>query len=91
MSILAAGIDPAPITAWLTLILVGFGIIAGVTAAIALLWRMVALPQLRGIVNDKIAEIDERLDASDVAHSVGIARVHDRIDKVHLRIDGLRP
>jgi len=88
--ILATDIDPSPITAWLTLVLVGFGIIGGVTAAIALLWRTVALPQIETRVTLKIAEIDERIDAVEQANSASIARVHDRIDKVHIRIDGLR-
>lgn len=88
---LAADIDPAPITAWLTLVLVGFGIVAGVTGAIALLWRMVALPQIETRVTLKLAEVDERIEAVEQANSASIARVHDRIDKVHLRIDGLRP
>jgi len=88
--ILAADIDPSPITAWLTLVLVGFGIIGGVTAAIALLWRTVALPQIEARFAAKLDDIDERMDAADAAHSVSIARVHDRIDKVHIRIDGLR-
>jgi len=87
--ILATDIDPSPITAWLTLVLVGFGIIGGVTAAIALLWRMVALPQIETRVTLKLAEVDERIEAVEQANSASIARVHDRIDKVHMRIDGL--
>lgn len=101
MTLLAAAtVDPAPITAWLTLVLVAIGIVAGVVAGIAFFWRLVALPQVTALVHartDQVAavhkaehdDLDERLDAESKARSTAISKVHARIDAVHLRVDGI--
>lgn len=41
-------------------------------------------------LTSRVDDLDERVEAADQARSTSIARVHDRIDKVHIRIDGLR-
>lgn len=92
--------DPVPVTAWLYFVLAIFGVVGGVTAAIAVLWKTVALPQIRDLASAPAREVEtkhraehedveERLNAEALARSTAIARVHDRIDRVHLRIDGL--
>jgi len=98
--ILATDIDPTPWGAWVALIGGVIVILVAFVALIAWLWRRLAMPDVREVVRSELdgrdakhaelhAELVDRIDAADQAHSVSIARVHDRIDKVHLRIDGL--
>lgn len=98
--ILATDIDPSPWGAWVALIGGVIVILVAFVGLVAWFWKKVAMPDVlaaHNADNDRRdakhaaehAVLVDRIDASDTAHSASIARVHDRIDKVHLRIDGL--
>lgn len=98
--ILATDIDPTPWGEWVGLIGGVIVILVAFVGLVAWFWKKVAMPDVLAAHradNDRRdakhaaehAELVDRIDASDTAHSASIARVHDRIDKVHLRIDGL--
>jgi hypothetical protein len=69
----AVGFDPAPITAWLVLIVALFTVIAGVCTFIAFGWRYIALPQIKEL-------IDLRIDLSDKSVHASFRNVHQRVD-----------
>lgn len=69
------GIDPEPITAWAVLALTGMGIVTGVVAAIAALWRWVALPQIEHLVDARVSEVEQTTSAQ-------VRRIHARIDNL---------
>lgn len=98
----ALTIDPTPWGAWVALIGGVIVIVIAVCGGVAWLWKHVGVPDMERAFRVELdrreakyaaehAELSDRIDASDAAASTSIARVHDRIDKVHLRIDGLRP
>ena len=45
-AVLAADVDPAPITAWLTLVGAVFVIVGGVVGGVAAIWKWVAHPRI---------------------------------------------
>lgn len=69
----ASGLDPAPITAWLVLVVALLSIIGGVCAFIAFGWRYIALPQIRDL-------IEGRVDVAEKASHASFRHVHRRID-----------
>lgn len=74
MEILSAStIDPAPITAWLVLVLTALGVIGAVVGSIAWLWKFVALPQL-------VAMVDASGDKLKAEGAAEIRTLHSRID-----------
>lgn len=69
----AASIDPAPITAWLVLVLTAIGVVGAVVGCIAWLWKYVAMPQL-------VALVDASGDQLKAEGAAELRALHDRID-----------
>lgn len=69
----ASGLDPAPITAWLVLIVALFAIVGGVCTFIAFGWKYIALPQITAL-------IDLRVDTAEANLHASFRNVHRRLD-----------
>lgn len=86
-------IDPAPITAWLVLVVAILAVTSGIAAFIAFGWRWVGMPQIKAAISGALADserdhraehasLEQRIDAETQARSASLSKAHDRIDRL---------